>query len=157
MIVGTVPAKSRILSSLQKIHDENKNRAQKTLQLQFEISIPISQFIEQIDSKIRDEKSTNEIDLNNINRTLYTKVSEYIYLSASRTLIIVDHTMLHKKSLKIFIFIYFILHVLIIYFILHVLIFCLRVCLYTMCMPGAFEGQIMIHQNQSYGWLEATI
>lgn len=148
MIVGTVPAKSRILSSLQKIHDENKNRAQKTLQLQFEISIPISQFIEQIDSKIRDENSTNEIDLNNINRTLYTKVSEYIYLSASRTLIIVDHTMLHKKSLKIFIFIYFILHV---------LIFCLRVCLYTMCMPGAFEGQIMIHQNQSYGWLEATI
>lgn len=107
MIVGTVPAKSRILSSLQKIHDENKNRAQKTLQLQFEISIPISQFIEQIDSKIRDEKSTNGIDLNNINRTLYTKVSEYIYLSASRTLIIVDHTMLHKKSLKIFIFIYF--------------------------------------------------
>lgn len=98
MIVGTVPAKSRILSFLQKIHDENKNRAQKTLQLQFEISIPISQFIEQIDSKIRDENSTNEIDLNNINRTLYTKVSEYIYLSASRTLIIVDHTMLHKKA-----------------------------------------------------------
>lgn len=148
MIVGTVPAKSRILSSLQKIHDENKNRAQKTLHLQFEISIPISQFIEQIDSKIRDEKSTNEIELNNINGTLYTKVSEYIHLSAHRTLIIVDHTMLHKTSLKIFIFIYFILHV---------LIFCLHVCLYTMCMPGAFEGQIMIHQNQSYGWLEATI
>lgn len=99
--------------------------------------MPISQFIEQIDSKIRDEKSTNEIDLNNINGTLYTKVSEYIHLRAHRTLIIVDHTMLRKTCLK---FLY-----LFIYFILHVLIFCLHVCLYTMCMPGAFEGQIMIH------------